>query len=101
VVVPKEVASVLFANESPLPTFKEPTAPLTLVERIELSIPEIIKLVVLAVVAVIAVVDAYGIESAEVRGAENVIDGETDPTTENDAHEIPAVQDAEEVATDW
>ena len=59
---------------------------------------EMVRFVVEAVVAVIMVVEAKGMESAVPAGAENVMDGETVPTTVKEEHAIPDVQEADEVA---
>ena len=39
-------------------------------------------------------------ESALVAGAENVMDGDTEPTTVNDEHDTPDEHEADEVATE-
>lgn len=83
-----------------MPAIAAATLPAVSVLSKEESIEEMVRLVVDALVAVSMVVEAYGMESAVVRGALKVMPGDTLPTTVNAEQAMPLEQDAEEVATD-
>ena len=66
------------------------------------EIPEIVRLVVEAVVAVIIVVDAYGMRSDAVDGAEKFIVRPPAPTSAPVPESVIAVPcETDDVATDW